>query len=614
MLVRYAREHGIPLDVPVGASSPRRSASWCSRARATTTAAALPGRARVVRVAREAHVQDARARAALALPRLRRCASAARARASTSRALAYRVGGLDLAAWHGLELSRRARAPRGAAHRTRARASSRARELASAPRLPGAGRPRLPHARPAGAHALRRRGAARVAHRGARHLAHRRALRARRAHRGPAPARRARRSPSAMRELADARATSCSSSSTIRCVIRARAPRARAGARAPARTAGQLCFDGTPEALAKRADLPTGRLLRGHARTRRATPRARTGELRGARRAREQPAATSTCASRSACCAPSPGPSGSGKSTLMDEVLYRAPGARAGREGRGGARRAATALDGREAVERRHPRRPVAARPHLARQRRDVHQGVGPAARALRRRAGGASCAASRRRTSRSTWRRPLRGLLGRGLRDGGDAVPRRRRAALPGVPGPALQGGGARGPARRARAWRDVLELTVDEVLAALRATTRPLVRALGPLARLGLGYLPLGQPLSTLSGGEAQRLKLARALGERRAGHALRHRRAERGPARRGRARTCSRRCTRSWTRGASVRRGRARSRRDARRGLGHRPRARAAAATAGASSPRARPARARARRGRAPRRRCAASVRAR
>jgi excinuclease ABC subunit A len=67
-----------------------------------------------------------------------------------------------------------------------------------------------------------------------------------------------------------------------------------------------------------------------------------------------------------------------------------------------------------------------------------------------------------------------------------------------------------------------DVLALSVDEVLATFdREPT--IVRALGPLRRLGLGYLALGQPLSTLSGGEAQRLKLARALAQPSAGSLL-------------------------------------------------------------------------------------------
>src|SRR5439155_18428405 len=55
-----------------------------------------------------------------------------------------------------------------------------------------------------------------------------------------------------------------------------------------------------------------------------------------------------------------------------------------------------------------------------------------------------------------------------------------------------------------------DVLDLTVGEARAFF-AGDRDIDAALQPLAEVGLDYLKLGQPVPTLSGGEAQRLKLA-------------------------------------------------------------------------------------------------------
>ncbi len=60
-----------------------------------------------------------------------------------------------------------------------------------------------------------------------------------------------------------------------------------------------------------------------------------------------------------------------------------------------------------------------------------------------------------------------------------------------------------------------DVLELTVEQALHVFSADT-DLRRALVPLIDVGLDYLRLGQPVPTLSGGEAQRLKLAGFLAE--------------------------------------------------------------------------------------------------
>jgi excinuclease ABC subunit A len=67
-----------------------------------------------------------------------------------------------------------------------------------------------------------------------------------------------------------------------------------------------------------------------------------------------------------------------------------------------------------------------------------------------------------------------------------------------------------------------EVLDMSCEEALAFF-ANQPPIARHLQTLVDVGLGYIRLGQPAPTLSGGEAQRVKLASELSRRPTGHTM-------------------------------------------------------------------------------------------
>ena len=73
-----------------------------------------------------------------------------------------------------------------------------------------------------------------------------------------------------------------------------------------------------------------------------------------------------------------------------------------------------------------------------------------------------------------------------------------------------------------KGRSIADALEMTVEEALEFFRPVTR-IASKLQTLNDVGLGYIHLGQPATTLSGGEAQRVKLSTELSRRATGRTL-------------------------------------------------------------------------------------------
>ena len=287
---------------------------------------------------------------------------------------------------------------------------------------------------------------------------------------------------------------------------------------------GRILFDGTPAELAARTDLPTGRVLAqsmqpspAQARTRRATRDFIS--VRGAR-ANNLDAVDIDFPLGVVCVVT--GPSGSGKSTLVEEVLYRGV-ARALGDSRVSRPGEHDALSGMEAVERvcLVDQAPLG---RTARGNAATYTKAWDRFRALF----AAVPAAKERGFTASHFSFNVGGDSARSGRceacsgEGYETVEMQFLADVT-LLCAACQGKRFR-PDVLAIKYRgcdisQVLEMTVEEALRIFDPSSQRdyvLRRALDPALRVGLGYLPLGQPLSMLSGGEAQRLKLARALTE--------------------------------------------------------------------------------------------------
>lgn len=73
-----------------------------------------------------------------------------------------------------------------------------------------------------------------------------------------------------------------------------------------------------------------------------------------------------------------------------------------------------------------------------------------------------------------------------------------------------------------KGKSIHDVLEMTVEEGLEFFKSIPK-ISRKLQTLYEVGLGYIKIGQPATTLSGGEAQRVKLATELAKRSTGRTV-------------------------------------------------------------------------------------------
>jgi excinuclease ABC subunit A len=273
---------------------------------------------------------------------------------------------------------------------------------------------------------------------------------------------------------------------------------------------GYLLFDGPPEGLAQHPEFPTGKLLAGHANLRKQAPRKPRGWLRIEKASEHNLKGDDVSFPLGVLCVVT-GPSGSGKSTLVGDILYRTllrehgdfsnepPGNHGG-------------IVGHEAISS------------------VIHVDQSPLGRTSRGNAATYTKAWDRIRarfaaepeaqeqglTASHFSFNVAEGRCEACAGEGAETVEMQFLADVT-LSCPACKGKRFQEHVLRIKhagnTVAEMLERTVDEVLD-LFPDDKALVRALQPLRALGLGYLPLGQSLNTLSGGEAQRLKIARAF----------------------------------------------------------------------------------------------------
>jgi excinuclease ABC subunit A len=284
---------------------------------------------------------------------------------------------------------------------------------------------------------------------------------------------------------------------------------------------GQIVVSGPVEELLAHPDSLTGRYLSGKRRievpaTRRPIDRSRVVTVEGAR---EHNLDNVTAEFPLGCFVAITGVSGSGKSTLVNDVLYTV---------------LARDLNGARSVPGRHRR--VRGLEHLD---KVVHVDQSPIGRTPRSNPATYTGVFDHvRKLFASTQEAKVRGYLpgrfsfnvkgGRCESCTGDGTIKIEMNFLPDVYVPCEVCHGARYNREtlevhyKGRTISEVLDMPIEEALEFFAAVP-PIARHMQTLVDVGLGYVRLGQPAPTLSGGEAQRVKLASELQRRSTGRTI-------------------------------------------------------------------------------------------